>query len=129
MPPKIDHLILNVNDLPKSIEFYTQILGFKYEGKRDPFSLIRVAPDFLLQLAPWATKGGEHLAFSTSRAEFDEVFARIRQASIPYGDIFDGVGNMRGPGVADGAKGPWKAIYFFDPSKHLIEVAYYEADS
>ena len=61
-----------------------------------------------------------------SRAEFDEVFQRVRNRAIEYGDAFDTVGNMRGPGDSDGAKGRWKAIYFFDPNRHLIEVAYYE---
>jgi catechol 2,3-dioxygenase-like lactoylglutathione lyase family enzyme len=34
MPLQIDHIILNVNDRAKSIEFYTQTLGLKYEGER-----------------------------------------------------------------------------------------------
>jgi catechol 2,3-dioxygenase-like lactoylglutathione lyase family enzyme len=128
MPPQLDHTILNVNDRAKSVEFYTQVLGFANEGEREgtPFSVIRVTPDFMLQLAPFGTKGGEHLAFSMSRAEFDEVFQRVRDRAIEYGDAFDTVGNMRGPGYSDGAKGRWKAIYFFDPNRHLIEVAYYE---
>jgi len=124
---QLDHLILMVNDRQKSIEFYTRILGLTYEGAREPFSVIRVTPDLLLQLAPWGTKGGEHLAFSMPRAEFDQVFRRLRDAGIEYGDSFHSVGNMRGPGDEPGAKGPGKAIYLFDPSKHLIEIRYYDA--
>jgi len=97
MPLQLDHLILPVNDREASIAFYTRIFGFSHEGQRDPFSAIRVTPDLILQLAPWGTKGGEHLAFSMSRAEFDEVFGRIRDAGIAYGDTFQTVGNMRGP--------------------------------
>jgi hypothetical protein len=33
---------------------------------------------------------------------------------------------MRGPGETDGARGLGKALYFFDPSKHLIEISHYE---
>jgi catechol 2,3-dioxygenase-like lactoylglutathione lyase family enzyme len=124
---QLDHLILMVNDRQKSIEFYTRILGLAYEGEREPFSVIRVTPDMTLQLAPWGTKGGEHLAFAMPRAEFDEVFARIRDAGIEYGDSFHSVGNMRGPGDEPGAKGPGKAIYLFDPNKHLIEIRHYDA--
>jgi catechol 2,3-dioxygenase-like lactoylglutathione lyase family enzyme len=129
MPPHLDHTILNVNDRAKSVEFYTQVLGFTHEGQREgtPFSVIRVSPDFMLQLAPFGTKGNEHLAFCMSRAEFDNAFQRIRERGIEYGDSFDTVGNMRGPGNSSvGAKGPWKAIYLFDPNRHLIEIAYYE---
>jgi catechol 2,3-dioxygenase-like lactoylglutathione lyase family enzyme len=128
MPAQLDHTILNVNDRTKSIEFYTQVLGFAYEGEREgtPFSVIRVSADFMLQLAPFGTKGNEHLAFSMSRVEFDQVFQRVRDRAIEYGDSFDTAGNMRGPGDSEGAKGPWKALYLFDPNRHLIEVAYYE---
>jgi catechol 2,3-dioxygenase-like lactoylglutathione lyase family enzyme len=124
---QLDHLILAVNDREKSIQFYTRILGFAYEGEREPFSTIRVSPDLVLQLAPWSTKGGAHLAFSMSRAEFDQVFRRVRDAGVDYGDSFDTVGNMRGPGDSDGAKGLGKAVYLFDPSRHLIEIRHYDA--
>ena len=127
MPAQLDHLILAVNDLAKSEDFYTRILGFRHEGERDPFSMIRITPDLVLQLAPWETRGGEHLAFAMSRVEFDEVFGRVREAGIEYGDAFDSVGNMRGPGEAAGARGATKSLYFFDPSRHLIEIAYYDS--
>jgi len=60
---QLDHIILMVNDRDKSIDFYTRVMGMTYEGESPPFAMIRVAPDLLLQLAPWGTKGGAHLAF------------------------------------------------------------------
>ena len=135
MSMQLDHLILAVNDRKKSIEFYVGILGLKYEGDREPFSVLRVTPDFQIQIAPWGTKGGEHLAFAMSRKEFDEVFRRVIDAKIEYGDEFHSVGNMRGPGdetkesvksAGGGARGPGKNLYFFDPSRHLIEIRPYE---
>jgi catechol 2,3-dioxygenase-like lactoylglutathione lyase family enzyme len=124
---QLDHMILRVNQREKSVDFYARILGFEYEGEREPFSVIRVTPEFTLQLAPWGTQGGEHLAFAMSRAEFDQVFRRVRDAGLEYGDSFDAVGNMRGPGETDGSRGPGKAVYLFDPSKHLIEIRHYES--
>jgi catechol 2,3-dioxygenase-like lactoylglutathione lyase family enzyme len=126
MTAHLDHLILMVNDAKQSIEFYTRILGFTYEGERAPFSTIRVTPDFILQLAPWGTKGGEHLAFAMTRADFDAAFGRIRESGIAYGDTFESVGNMRGPGEAAGARGKSTSVYVFDPNKHLIEITHYE---
>ena len=122
----LDHLILMVNDREKSLQFYTTILGLPYEGERDPFSVVRVNADTTLQLAPWGTKGGEHLAFSMTRADFDARFRRIRNAGFPYGDSFHAVGNMQGPGDESGSKGPGKAVYCFDPDRHLIEIRYYD---
>ncbi len=127
MELQLDHLILAVNDRQKSIEFYTQVLGLTYGGERAPFSLIRVTPEMVLQLAPFGTKGGEHLAFSVTRAELERVIARIRERGVEYGDSFDTVGNMRGPGDSGGAKGAGKSIYLFDPSRHLIEFICYDA--
>jgi catechol 2,3-dioxygenase-like lactoylglutathione lyase family enzyme len=124
--PQLDHLILRVNDRATTIEFYTRILGFTYEGEREPFSIIRVTPELTLQIAPWGTKGGEHLAFAMPQAEFEEVFDRIRTAGLEFGDAFHTVGNMRGPGDETGARGPGKAVYVFDPSKHLVEIRHYE---
>lgn len=122
----LDHLILKVNDREQSIRFYTEVLGLAYEGEREPFSLIRLAPDFAIQLAPWGTEGGEHLAFAMTGGEFEACFERIREAGLEYGDAFHAVGNMRGPGEEVGARGPGLSVYCFDPSRHLIEVRTYE---
>jgi catechol 2,3-dioxygenase-like lactoylglutathione lyase family enzyme len=51
MATQLDHMILPVNDRARSIEFYTRILGFAYEGEREPFSVIRVNDELTLQLA------------------------------------------------------------------------------
>jgi catechol 2,3-dioxygenase-like lactoylglutathione lyase family enzyme len=125
MPIQLDHMILPVAELQPSIDFYTSILGCTYEGETEPFSVIRVTPDFTLQLAPWGTEGGWHLAFALPRAEFDAAFDRVKAAAIPYGDSFHAVGNMQGPGMEPGSRGDGESVYFFDPNQHLIEIRHY----
>jgi len=122
----IDHLILNTNDLSASVDFYTNILGFKDEGQYGPFTVVRVSKDFTLQLAPWGTKGNEHYAFAMSRKDFDAAFQRIKQNQIQYGDSFHTVGNNTGPGNEAGARGVGPTVYMFDPNHHLIEIRTYE---
>ena len=122
----LDHLILRVNDAEESSGFCTEILGLTDEGKREPFRVVRVTADFTIQLAPWGTKGGEHLAFSMSRADFEGVFRRVREAGIEFGDSFHSVGNGKGPGEEVGARGPGASLYFLDPNRHLIEIRHYE---
>ena len=122
---QLDHLILPVNDAKKTIAFYTDVLGFTYDGEVPPFSVVRVNDDLTLQLAPWGTEGGMHLAFAMTAADFDDVFARVRDAGIEYGDSFHAVGNMQGPGEEAGARGRGQAVYVFDPNRHLIELRYY----
>ena len=121
----IDHLILNVNDISSSVEFYVNVLGFQVEGEDGPFTVIRVNESFILLLGPWGTKGGEHLAFAMDREVFEETFARIKEKGIPYGDSFHSVGNNLGPGNEDGARGPGPTLYMNDPNKHLIEIRTY----
>ena len=123
---QLDHLILAVNDRDASVAFFTDVLHFTNEGEDGPFSVIRVSPDLTLQVAPWGTTGGEHLAFSMPRAEFEATFARIKAAGIPYGDSFHDVGNMQGPGREAGARGDGPTLYFFDPNQHLIEIRHYD---
>ncbi len=122
----LDHLILPVNDREESLHFYTNVLGLSYVGERDPFSVVRITEDCVIQLAPWGTPGGGHLAFAMAREEFEDAFQSVKEAGLEYGDAFDSVGNMKGPGEAEGARGPTVSLYCFDPNRHLIEFAYYE---
>jgi catechol 2,3-dioxygenase-like lactoylglutathione lyase family enzyme len=122
----IDHLILHVNEVASSVDFYVNVLGFKLEGEDGPFTVIRVSEDFTLQLAPWGTGGNEHLAFALSRAAFDKAFNLVKGKGIPYGDSFHSVGNNSGPGVESGARGPAPTLYMNDPSNHLIEIRTYD---
>jgi catechol 2,3-dioxygenase-like lactoylglutathione lyase family enzyme len=121
----LDHLILAVNDRDASVRFYTEVMGFGHEGEDGPFSVIRVSPETTLQLAPWGTEGGEHLAFALSPGEFDAIFARVRAADLPYGDSYHDVGNMQGPGQESGARGLGPTVYLFDPNRHLVEFRHY----
>jgi catechol 2,3-dioxygenase-like lactoylglutathione lyase family enzyme len=123
--PTLDHIILKVNDLKASVEFYSSILGFAVEGNDGPFTVVRVNPEFQIQLAPWGTPGFEHYAFSVSRIEFEQIFGRIKAAGIEYGPTFDSVGSNKGPGEELGARGPAPTLYFNDPSKHLLEIRTY----
>jgi len=124
--PTIDHLILNVNEIAPSIDFYVNVLGFKSEGEDGPFTVIRVSDDFILLLAPWGTGGNEHLAFAMSREGFNEAFERVKAKGVPYGDSFHSVGNNLGPGEEAGAKGLGPTLYLNDPNKHLIEIRTYD---
>ncbi|HEY8216630.1 MAG TPA: VOC family protein [Acidimicrobiia bacterium] len=123
---QLDHIIVAVNDRDESLAFYTEVLGLEHEGDQGPFSVVRVTPDLTLQLAPWGTEGGAHLAFAMSAPEFATVFARVRERGIEYGDSFHDVGNMRGPGEEPGARGLAPSLYFDDPSRNLVEIRHYD---
>jgi catechol 2,3-dioxygenase-like lactoylglutathione lyase family enzyme len=122
---QLDHLILPVNDVDASVAWYRDVLGLATEGTTRPFTVLRVTPDLTIQLAPFGTDGGYHLAFAMAPAEFDAAFGRIRDLGIEYGDSFHAVGNMQGPGIEAGARGDGASVYAFDPSRHLVEIRTY----
>jgi catechol 2,3-dioxygenase-like lactoylglutathione lyase family enzyme len=128
MTIELDHIILAVNDRVTSIDFYTDIVGLKHEGDRGPFSMLRVTPSFVIQIAQWGTTGGTHLAFAMPKSEFLTAFERIKVAGIAYGDQYNAVGNMLGPGNESASRGMGKTMYFFDPDKHLLEIRHYDLE-
>jgi catechol 2,3-dioxygenase-like lactoylglutathione lyase family enzyme len=73
-----------------------------------------VSLDFL------ATDGeiaSQHYAFLVSEAEFDQIFARIRQRDLAY--WADPGQRQRGEiNHGDGGRG----LYFEDPNGHLLEI-------
>ena len=119
----LDHMILPVSEVEKSVRFYYKVLGLKYE----PDALLRVSPSLVLQLIQQRPQISQHLAFSMSRVEFDDVLGRLKAGAIPYGDNFDSVGTMSGPGISHGSAKNARAIYFKDPDGHMLEIMHYEA--
>ncbi len=122
MTVALDHMILPVSDVEKSVRFYYKMLGLKYE----PDALMRVSPTLVLQLIQQPPQISQHLAFSMSKAEFDETLARLKTAEIPFGNNFDTVGTMSGPGTSHGSAKNARAIYFRDPDGHMLEIMHYE---
>lgn len=122
---QLDHIILKVNDLEASVDFYTSIMGFVNEGMDGPFTVIRTGPSFQMQLAPWGTEGYEHYAFAVSPEDFDMIRGRLEAAGIDHGPTFDSVGANSGPGTESGARGNAPTLYFNDPNRHLIEIRTY----
>jgi catechol 2,3-dioxygenase-like lactoylglutathione lyase family enzyme len=124
----IDHLILNVNELDSNVDFYVNVMGFALEKNEDdgPYTTIRVNEGFILSLAPYGSKQWDHLAFSLSREEFQQIFDRVKDRGIPYGSSWNNVGTNTGPGTEHGARGLASTIYFEDQNRHLIEIRLYE---
>ena len=71
-------------------------------GQREPFTMIRVNGDFILQLVHWGTSSYVHLVFSLPRKDLDEVFTRLKECGIEFGDAFHSVGINSGPGESSG---------------------------
>ncbi len=126
-PRKIGHVVLNVSDLRRSVEFYTGVLGFRvsdiYDDDMMPGGMVfmRCNTDHHgIALVGGAVKGKggaagkgdlHHLAFEV--ASLDEVF-RARKHLREHGAtiVFEG---RRRAGVQI-------AIEFLDPDNHNLEI-------
>jgi catechol 2,3-dioxygenase-like lactoylglutathione lyase family enzyme len=62
-------------------------------------------------------------------AEFEAIFQHIKAAGIPYSGTPWDEGSMQGAGMTHGARGLGKAVYFRDPSGHLLEIKTYYSDA
>lgn len=120
---KIGHVVLKVQDLDRSVKFYTQILGFKvsdaYPDTMMPGGMVfmRCNPDHHgVALVGGAKKGAEnaeihHLAFEV--ATVDEVL-RARDHLRKHNVQVDFDGRRRA--------GAQVAVEFRDPDNHTLEI-------
>jgi catechol 2,3-dioxygenase-like lactoylglutathione lyase family enzyme len=121
----LDHTIIPVTDQQEAVTFYTTILGLQDGGMVGPFAVVRVNDSLTLDFIVAEASPSRHYAFAMDADEFDAAFRRIQAAGIPYGDGPFDTGNRRGPGMTAGARGEGKAVYFHDPSGHLLEIKTY----
>jgi len=120
---KIGHVVLMVQDLEKSVKFYTEVLGFRvsdvYPATMVPGRMVfmRCAQDHHgVALVGGAEAPGNsnelnHLAFEVS--SIDEVF-RARDHLEKHGVKISYLGRRRA--------GCQVAVEFFDPDNHMLEI-------
>ena len=121
----LDHTIIPAYDVPEAVHFYTSLLALEDEGKMGPFAIVRVNEALTLDFIEADPNPGRHYAFAMTSDEFDAAFKRIKAAGITYGSGPHNADNMQGPGQTHGARGMGKAVYFHDPSGHLLEIKTY----
>lgn len=121
---RIDHIVLTVFDLERTIDFYSRVLGMEpvtFAGGRrglafgrQKLNLHQAGREFeprALNPAP----GAIDLCF-ISTTPLEEVAAGLRS---------QGVALVEGPVQKTGALGPMMSVYFRDPDGNLIEVSNY----
>ncbi len=120
----LDHLVLTVKDIAKTVEFYTTIL----EMKKEIFKQNRVALKF----------GSQKINLHQLGAEFEPKAYNVKEGSadlcfITQTSVTDfkshienlGVKVIEGPVKRTGAMGEINSIYVRDPDGNLIEIANY----
>jgi len=119
---KLDHLVLTVKDIEKTVNFYTRVLGMS----KTVFGQGRIALRFADQKinlhvygnefdpkAKRPTPGSTDLCFITSD-KIEAVIEHIESCDVKV---------IEGPVERTGAKTKLRSIYLRDPDDNLIELA------
>ena len=119
---KLDHLVLTVKNLEKTISFYVSVMGMK----KEVFGNGRVAlkcgdqkinlHEFGKEFEPKAhkpTPGSADLCFIT-QSPLNDAIAHVKRCGVEI---------IEGPVERTGANVPIRSFYFRDPDDNLIEVA------
>jgi catechol 2,3-dioxygenase-like lactoylglutathione lyase family enzyme len=118
MTVQLNHTIVAARDKKASAEFLTGLLGLPEATTFGPFMVVQVDNDLTLD---FADQEGEitpqHYAFLVGEAEFDEIFARIRDRGLEYW-ADPGHGRRGEINTRDGGRG----VYFDDPNGHNLEI-------
>jgi catechol 2,3-dioxygenase-like lactoylglutathione lyase family enzyme len=118
MTVKLNHTIVAARDKEKSALFVSELLGLEPPSLLGPFALIEVGDGLTLDFMD--TEGeivSQHYAFLVSEAEFDQIFARIKERQLPY--WADPSQTKRGEiNLWDDGRG----VYFEDLNGHLLEI-------
>ncbi|MCQ4140963.1 VOC family protein [Chryseobacterium sp. EO14] len=120
----IDHLVLTVADIEKTVDFYTSILGFEVvvfgENRKaltfgnQKINLHQKGKEFEPK-AEYPTCGSADLCF-ISETDIHEVLQQLKEKNI---EIIEGIVERTG------ALGKIQSVYFRDPDKNLIEISSY----
>ena len=115
---------LYVKEMPRSVEFYERVLGFRTLFASERITALRVAPRQVLLLArqgasaepsdrggvpPHDATGQQHVAFGVSSDELDTWRATLKRHGI---DIERVIGWPEGG----------ESLYFRDPDHHSLEL-------
>jgi len=121
---RIDHLVLTVADIERTVEFYGRVLGMQrieFAGGRialacgaQKINLHQSGKEFEPK-AERVMPGSADLCFIVD-TPIDEVVEQLRRQNV---DIIEG------PVPRSGASGPIISVYLRDPDGNLLEVSNY----
>lgn len=125
---RLDHLVLTVQDIQKTCEFYTQVLGMEvvtFGDQANPrkalkfgqqkLNLHEVGKEFLPK-AQQPTPGSADLCFITE-IRLEQVMEHLQSCQV----------EMVGEGIVQrtGARGAIASLYIRDPDGNLLEISNY----
>ncbi|GAA2396283.1 dioxygenase [Catellatospora methionotrophica] len=120
-----DHLVLNVADVERSLEFYCGLLGLEpvrvdeWRAGQVGFPSVRVSTDTIIDLVsyPRGESNVDHICLVVQPLAWQEV---IDSGSFSV---------IEGPVGRFGARGDATSIYVRDPDGNVVELRWYPQDA
>jgi len=121
---ELDHLVLNVSDVERSLAWYTDLLGLsgvridEWRRGEAPFPSVRISPGCIIDLFAADEIGPgnnlNHFCLVATRADVDAIATDARFTIVD------------GPGRRFGARGDGWSIYVVDPDGNTVEIRSYD---
>ena len=126
---ELDHIVLNVSDVDRSLQFYTGVLKLQperladYRAGKAGFPSVRINAGTIIDLFPIerdapAAAAGEKTAGNLNH--FCLVIGREEFAELPDYLAHNGIDIREGPVKRWGARGQATSVYFLDPDGNEI---------
>ncbi|MER5474130.1 VOC family protein [Streptomyces sp. NPDC002685] len=120
-----DHLVLNVEDVERSLGFYTGLLGLapvrlaEWRAGQVPFPSVRITAETIIDLVdgPRGESNVDHICLTVEPLDWDQVIA---SGSFTVLD---------GPVDRFGARGTATSVYVQDPDGNTVELRWYPQDA
>ena len=129
---ELDHIVLNVGDIERSLSFYTGVLGLKgerveeFKSGKVGFPSVRINDGTIIDLFPTPSApqaGGEknsgnlnHFCLVVGATDFSGIVEYLAANQIAVRD---------GPVSRWGARGRATSVYFLDPDGNEVEIRCY----
>ena len=131
---ELDHIVLNVSDIERSLKFYIGVLGLEaerldeFKAGKIGFPSVRINRDTIIDLFPTdgdeiKSKAGEkrqsnlnHFCMVVEREDFSGIVDYLARHDIAV---------REGPISRWGARGRATSVYFLDPDGNEVEIRCY----
>ncbi len=118
----LDHIVLNVGDVERSLDWYTDLLGLapervdEWRAGEVPFPSVRVDEGCVIDLFGVERTGENlnHVCLVVDRDDVDAIAADDRFTVVD------------GPGRRWGARGDGRSVYVTDPDGNTVELRTYD---
>lgn len=121
----LDHIVLNVQDVERSLTFYCGLLGLapvrveEWRAGKVSFPSVRINPNTIIDFfsRPRGESNVDHICLAVEPLDWQEV-------------IDSGVFDVKeGPGTRSGARGSATSLYVYDPDGNTVELRWYPQDA